>query len=134
MGLFGNNKKNEKKLSFGLGGYTFKSDGQFVSYQSCYGKSFRVATSDIESVSLDRGGFGKNKIKINGKGTLLAEVEMPKSWAEKVQTFITEEIQSTKNKSSSSSVIDDLTKLAELKEKGILSDKEFEEQKKNLLS
>lgn len=133
MGLFGNKNKDEKTLSFGMGGYRFKSDGQFISYQSAYGKSFRVAKSDIESVSLDKGGMGKNKIKINGKGTLLAEVEMPKPWAEKVQTFITEEIQSSRDSNPSTSSIGDLEKLAELKDKGIITQGEFEQKKKQIL-
>lgn len=131
MGLFGN--KNEKTLTFALGGYKFKSDEHFISYQSAYGKSFRVNKADIESVSLDKGGLGKNKIKINGKGTLLAEVEMPKSWAEKVQAFITEEVQALKGINSPSSSIDDLEKLASLKDKGIISQEEFEQKKKQIL-
>jgi len=133
MGLFGNKNKNEKTLSFGVGGYKFKSDEQFISYQSAYGKSFRVNKSDIESVSLDKGGMGKNKIKINGRGTLLAEVEMPKPWAEKVQTFITEEIQSSKDSQSSPSSINDLEKLSDLKDKGIITQEEFDLKKKEIL-
>ena len=132
MGLFRNNK-NEKKLSFAMGGYKFISDGRFISYQSAYGKSFKVLTSDIDSVSLDNGGMGKNLIKINGKGTLLAEVEMPKPWAEKVQLFITEEISTAKNNFLSTSNISDIEKLAELRDKGIISDIEFETKKKQIL-
>lgn len=94
MGLFGNNK-NERKLSFALGGYKFKSDDTFLSYQSAYGKSFRVLKKDIVGVSLDTGSLGRNKIKINGQGTLLAEVELPKHWAEKAQDFILHEIESS---------------------------------------
>lgn len=133
MGLFGNNNKNEKTLSFGMGGYRFKSDEQFISYQSAYGKSFRVAKADIESVSLDKGGMGKNKVKINGRGTLLAEVEMPKPWAEKVQVFITEEIRGLNDNATNTSSIDDLEKLAELKDKDIITSDEFEQKKKQIL-
>ena len=57
MGLFGNNK-NERKLSFALGGYKFTADDQYVAYKSVYGKFFRVARKDIASVSLDKGGIG----------------------------------------------------------------------------
>lgn len=91
MGLFGDSNKNEKKLSFAFGGYKFKADEKYVSYQSAYGKFFRVARKDIESVSLDEGGMGKYKIKVNGRGTTLAEVELPKQWAEQAQEFIEEE-------------------------------------------
>jgi hypothetical protein len=38
------------------------------------------------------------------------------------------------NSNNNASVADELTKLSQLKEKGILSEKEFEEQKKKLLS
>lgn len=92
MGIFGNNNKNERTLSFALGGYKFKADDNYISYQSIYGKSFRVLKHDIETVSLDKAGLGKNMVKLNGKGTLLAEVEMPKDWAEKAQDFIVSEI------------------------------------------
>ncbi|MCL4366719.1 hypothetical protein M1563_00925 [Patescibacteria group bacterium] len=75
-----------------MGGYTFKANDNYISYQSIYGKSFRVVKADIESVSLDKGGMGKNVVKLNGRGTLLAEVEIPKNWAEKVQDFVLNEI------------------------------------------
>lgn len=131
MGLFGNNK-NERKLSFGLGGYVFKADDKYVSYKSMYGKSFRVLKADIESVSLDDAGMGKNKIKINGKGTTLADVDMPKPWAEKVQEFIRGEISGSSSSSSPSS-LNELEKLSELKDKGIITEEEFQSKKKQLL-
>ena len=131
MGLFGN-KKNERKLSFGMGGYTFKSDDTYLSYQSVYGKSFRVLKADIDSVSLDKGGLGKNIIKINGKGTQLAQVEMPKSWSEKAQEFILDEVKINKNPSTNDS-LNELEKLAELKDKGIISENDFETKKKQIL-
>ena len=92
MGFFGGSNKNERVLSFALGGYKFKVDDRYISYQSVYGKSFRVLKSDVETVSLDKGGAGKNIIRLNGKGTLLAEVELPKDWSEKAQDFILDEI------------------------------------------
>ncbi len=130
MGLFRKNK-NERKLSFAFGGYVFKADEEYLSYQSAYGKSFRVRREDIESVSLDKGGAGKNIIKVNGHGTLLAQLEMPKTWAEKAQEFIMNESLGKNQKSSSG--INELEKLAELKEKGIITPVEFEKKKKQLL-
>lgn len=130
MGLFGK-KKNERKLSFALGGYTFKADEEYVSYQSAYGKSFRVRRQDIESVSLDKGGAGKNIIKVNGHGTLLAQVDLPQSWAEKAQVFIMNEALGGKDNSNLG--ISDLEKLADLKEKGVITQEEFEKKKKQLL-
>lgn len=92
MGFFGGNP-NEKKLSFALGGYVFKSDEKYISYQSIYGKRFRVRKSDVESVSLDQGKMGQNVIKLNGKGTTLATIELPAMWAEKAQEFIQDEVE-----------------------------------------
>lgn len=96
MGLFGNNNKNERKLSFALGGYRFKADDRHISYLANFGKSFRVLKADIDTVSLDQGGMGKSVVRINGKGAMLAEVELPRPWAEKVQDFILNEIEGKK--------------------------------------
>lgn len=132
MGLFGN-KKDERKLSFALGGYTFTADDQYVSYKSIYGKFFRVARKDIESVSLDKGGMGKNFIKVNGRGTTLAQLEMPKQWAEKAQEFIMNEALGGGDKQSNNSGIGDLEKLDELRKKGVITEAEFSQKKKQLL-
>lgn len=132
-GIFGNNK-NERKLSLALGGYVFTANDDYVSYRSIYGKFFRVARKDIDSVSLDKGGFGKNIIKINGKGTTLAELEMPKQWSEKAQEFIMKEaLGGNDNKQSNSSGVDDIEKLDKLRKKGIITEAEFEQKKKQLL-
>jgi hypothetical protein len=130
MGLFGN-KKDERKLSFALGGYTFTADDRYVSYKSIYGKFFRVARKDIESVSLDKGGMGKNLIKVNGRGTTLAQLEMPKQWAEKAQEFIMNEALGSGKQSASG--VDDLEKLSALKEKGVITEEEFKAKKKQIL-
>lgn len=130
MGLFGN--KTDRKLSFALGGYKFTANDEYVSYQSIYGKSFRVLRKDIESVSLDKGGMGKNIIKVNGRGTLLAEIELPKPWSEQAQDFIRKEALGGSNNNSTSNV-GDLEKLADLKEKGIITQEEFDKKKKQIL-
>jgi len=131
MGLFGN--KTDRKLSFALGGYKFTANDEYVSYQSIYGKSFRVLRKDIESVSLDKGGMGKNVIKVNGRGTVLAEIELPKPWSEQAQDFIRKEALGGNSEQSSISGIGDLEKLAELKEKGIITQEEFDSKKKQIL-
>ncbi len=130
MGLFGN--KNDRKLSFALGGYKFTANDEYVSYQSIYGKSFRVLRKDIESVSLDKGGMGKNVIKVNGRGTVLAEIELPKPWSEQAQDFIRKEALGSSQDSTTSNV-GDLEKLSELKDKGIISQEEFDMKKKQIL-
>ncbi len=130
MGLFGN--KNDRKLSFALGGYKFTANDEYVSYQSIYGKSFRVLRKDIESVSLDKGEMGKNVIKVNGRGTVLAEIELPKPWSEQAQDFIRKEALGSSQDSTTSNV-GDLEKLSELKDKGIISQEEFDMKKKQIL-
>lgn len=132
MSIFGNDKNN-RKLSFALGGYTFTADDQYVSYRSVYGKFFRVARKDIESVSLDKGGPGSNTIKINGSGTTLAEIELPKPWAEKAQGFIMNESLGRQAKQSNDLSLSNLERLADLKNKGIISEDEFNQKKKQLL-
>ena len=132
MGIFGN--KDERKLSFSMGAYKFIADDKYLSYKSPYGKSFRVLRADIDGVSLEMGGRGKNIVKINGKGTLLAEVELPKPWAEKAQEFIQSEALNIKNQTMpSESEAIDLEKLAEYKAKGIITEEEFEKKKKEIL-
>lgn len=84
--LFGKNDDNV--LSFAFGGYKFKADGDYITYQSAYGKSFRVRKSDIDTVSLDEAGAGKNKLTLVGHGSTLAQVELPKPWTESAQDFI----------------------------------------------
>ena len=80
------------KLNFGLMGYRFNTDKNWLSYKSIYGKSFRVLLADIESASVTEGGRGKARLLVNGKGTTLAEVELPRPWANKAQEFVLKEI------------------------------------------
>lgn len=80
------------RLNLGLFGYRFKADDSWLSYQSAYGRSARILKSDIESVSLAQGKKrGKSVVQINGKGTVLATVELPRNWAQKAQEFILRE-------------------------------------------
>lgn len=130
MGLF--NKKNERTLSFGLGGYKFTSDDEHLSYRSVYGQSFRIARKDIESVSLDKEGFFALNylIKINGSGTTLTQLKLPPGWAEKAQEFIMKEALGGTKKTLG---LSELETLSNLKEKGIISQAEFETKKGQIL-
>jgi hypothetical protein len=69
-------------------GQTFAMDDSDLSYQSAYGKSFRVRRADIGTVVVDAVGAGKARLKIIGHGTDLASVELPTTWAEKARTWI----------------------------------------------
>ncbi len=74
--------------NFGLFGYRFKCKGDYLTYKSIYGKKFRVRLKDIETVTVDLARASKGTLKVIGHGTVLAQVTLPRSWAEKAQTFI----------------------------------------------
>lgn len=82
------------KLSLGLlgaGGKLVIENGM-LRFSHSYGKTFSVPVRDIETVTLDMAGMGKATVKVIGRGTALAEVTMPKSWAEKCQAWILERV------------------------------------------
>jgi len=90
MGLFGEDRGTTLKL--GLGAPKFTVDDSWVKYQHPYGASFKVPKKAISTVSTDVAkGMGKAKLKIIGNGNTLAEVDLPKQWAEKAQEFILSE-------------------------------------------
>jgi|GEM_PF-1547097 len=72
---------------FGVGGKLTIKDG-YINYSHPYGKFFRVKVDDIETVAIDSLKFGKCELKIVGRGTDLAKVEMPLGWASKCQEWI----------------------------------------------
>lgn len=80
------------RISFGFFGYRFKTDNNWLTYKTAYGKSVRVLKQDITSVSVAEGKRGRGKLRINGQGTTLAEIELPRPWANKAQEFILKEI------------------------------------------
>lgn len=86
------------KLSIGFlgaGGKLVIENGM-LRFSHPYGKTFSVPVRDIETVSLDTAGMGKSSLKVIGRGTVLAETTMPKSWGEKCQGWILERVHSAK--------------------------------------
>lgn len=73
-------------------GQTFTLDDQFLKYKGVYGKSFSVPRSQIETVVVDTIGRGKGLLKVVGKGTTLASVELPINLAEKTQAWILQQL------------------------------------------
>jgi len=71
----------------GAGGKLIIED-EFLKYKHPYGKRFSVRLNDVDTVSTDALRGGKAKLKIIGKGTVLAEIDMPIPWAEKCQKWI----------------------------------------------
>lgn len=133
--MFGQ-KKNERKISGALGTFTIKADDKYI-YYSSMGRSSRILKADIESVSIDVddkigiGHIGYNFLRITGKGTLLGEFKVTSGFAKKAQDFILGEIKG--NTKPLDNNLNDLEKLASLKEKGIISKTEFDAKKKQLL-
>lgn len=80
------------KLSFGLGGYRFKIENGLLKYRTIYGKGFTVRLKDIQTASVDEAGRGKGTLKLVGAGTTLAQITLPRPWAEKVQEFVLQNI------------------------------------------
>ena len=113
-----------------LAGQTLTIDKDILKYQSAYGKRFSVPISQIDSITVDTAkGTGKAKLKIVGNGTELASVDVPAPWASKAQAWLMDNIHFN-NKNNS---IDDLEKLSALKDKGIITEQEFSEKKKQIL-
>lgn len=76
------------RLSFGVWGYRFKISNKQLVYKSAYGRSFTVATNDIDTATVNISKRGKGTLKVIGHGTTLAEVTLPLKWAEKARDFI----------------------------------------------
>ncbi len=116
-----------------LAGQTFTIDDGMLKFQGPYGKRFAVPISQIDTVTTDSAkGMGKAKLKIVGNGTELASIDLPAIWVSKTQEWLLQNLDL--NKEGVGSSLDDLAKLADLKEKGVITEKEFEAKKKQLLS
>jgi len=63
-----------------------------LSYKNAYGKYATVPRNSIETVTVDAKGRGKSLLKIIGKGTELAQIELPHSWAVKTQRWLIGEL------------------------------------------
>lgn len=122
------------KLVIGLYNHQFKTDDKYLYHKGVYGNNFKVLKSDIESVSVEGAGMFKSILKINGHGTCLAKLKTNIPWAEKAQEFVQKEIlDSRAEKNDDKSNVDDLEKLFTLKEKGVITQEEFETKKKQIL-
>ncbi|MDI6871908.1 MAG: hypothetical protein QME79_11300 [Bacillota bacterium] len=75
-----------------LGGQIVLSD-QFLEYRGPAGEKFKVLRSQVDTVVLDAKGAGQATLKIIGKGTTLASVTWPRSWAEKAQAWMLQRLE-----------------------------------------
>lgn len=85
-----------KKLKLGFMNFVFTSDDGWLECKSFPAKLTRLMLADIETVSIsDKGaGMGKCNVAIIGRGTTMAEFNMPQPWGIKAQKFIMEEVSS----------------------------------------
>lgn len=136
--MFGIKKDPRKISSFP---YSIRFDDKYLYFRGVGVEGFRILKEDIESVSVDanpKEGMLESTyrlLKINGHGTLLGQAKILKGFAEKAQDFILEEIKNNKKHNSQTPLnnLDELEKLASLKDKGIITKDEFEIKKKQLL-
>ena len=71
-----------------LGGARFEIDGRWIRYVGTYGQGFSVPRAAVQVVTTTPAGMGKAKLQLVGAGTVLAEVKLPRPWAEKAQNWI----------------------------------------------
>ncbi len=125
---------DKKKYRIGglLTGLTLTIADGLLKFQSAYGKRFSVPLNQIDAVTVDNAKrFGYAKLKVIGHGTDLGTAEMPSILASKAQAWLMENLEFTDKESKGS--LNDLEKLAELKEKGVLTEEEFSQKKRQLL-
>lgn len=137
------------KLGFGHGTMIEHGDGT-VSYRkpASLTTSFKVRIADVTGFTVSKGDEAlTRKLRVLGHGTELAEVNVNHGAAEKVEAWfrahsdfsggaVTVATSSTQGEppAVTSSLADELAKLASLRDTGILSDEEFAAQKAKLLS
>ena len=121
------------KLNIGMMNHRFKTDDRYLYHTGAYGNSFKILMNDIESVSVEGAGMSRCKSQNKRPGTCLAQLKMVRGWANKAQDFIQREVIDQRPSQDSTGSISDLEKLAELKEKKIISEDEFEAKKKQIL-
>lgn len=79
-------------LKLGLGNFKFRTDERWLEYKTLFTNYNRILKSDIESVTVTDAKGGNCKLQIVGKGTVLANLKMPVTWANKAQDFILNEV------------------------------------------
>lgn len=134
-------------LGFGNGKITEYEDGTASYTRSAeFTQAFRVKIADVRGFSVTNGGkLLTRNLHILGNGTTLASVEVNHGTSEIVEKwfhshplFNTTHSPTTVAPShqpvSSDLIADELRKLAELRNEGILTDLEFQEQKAKLLA
>lgn len=132
MGLLGNKSTGEKPIyETNYLGYWIKVFPNRIVFKLLIGEN-SIPINDIASIQLGMMGLWQITIETTGG----KKYKIPCHKKKEVQNAIyqAQEMLNNSRGDSNTSVADELTKLAQLKNQGLLSDKEFEEQKKKILS
>jgi hypothetical protein len=129
------------KLGFGYGAMIDNEDGT-VSYVKpvSISQQFRVRVADVTGFSVSKGQKALERtLKIMGNGTELASVSVNHGVAEKVEAYVRAHPEFGRPvpppaQASSGLVADELIKLAQLRDAGVLTVDEFASQKAKLLA
>lgn len=73
-------------------GYRFKTDQNWITYKTVYGKGFKVLRSDVDTISLTDAGMGSRMLQVMGHGSVLAQAKLPRTWADKAQVFLLKDL------------------------------------------
>jgi hypothetical protein len=72
-----------------LAGHTLREHDGFFEWKHIYGKGFKVPASAVQTVLVEKTGWGKSTLKVVGAGTELARVpDLPHGWAEQAQAWL----------------------------------------------
>ena len=137
-------RRQVHKLGFGVGTIVEHPDGS-ASFRkpATLTDAFRVRISDVTGFSVSKGGkILERRLKVLGRGTDLASADVNHGAAEKIEAWFRAHPAfgqapagpAARDASPPSSVADELTKLAGLRNQGVLTDEEFAAQKARLLS
>lgn len=95
-----------------------------------------IFLKDITGFSTEESGWGKTAIHIYGHGTTIYSESFPRPWTDAFLTFLQENIvfePTNTNYKENSLTVDDLVKLKQLLDAGIITQADFEAAKRKLL-
>ncbi len=133
-------------LGAGYGRIVAYEDGTAAYYQPmAITQAFRVRIADVSGFTVTRGRkMLTRELKVLGRGTELASTEINHGVAERIEEWFRSQPsfngnganvapEATTSLTPALSVADELTKLAALRDSGVLSEEEFQTQRQKLL-